>query len=211
MSKESDLRIEQQHKDILDFLWEYRNRHGIPPTMQEIVDRTGISSRSQVRARLRELLAADRVFWFDRNDRCFDIVNPALMIAVPIVDVIGAAPLLPTFDSDVLTSAHETVQVPRRMVGNTDGLYALEVTGDSMRDALITDGDIVVMRPAHEVRNGDLAAVLLTERNETTLKRIYREGKWLKLKPENPEMQPFYLDAAKVAIQGVVVCVIHKT
>ena len=87
----------------------------------------------------------------------------------------------------------------------------LEVKGNSMIDALINDGDIVIMRRDQEVRNGDLAAVFLTDRNESTLKRVYREGKRLKLKPENPTMKPFYVDARYAQIQGRVVCVIRRT
>jgi repressor LexA len=96
------------------------------------------------------------------------------------------------------------------MVSNTEDLYALEVKGDSMIDALINDGDIVVMKRVADVRNGDLAAVLLTDKNETTLKRVFHEGKRLKLKPENPTMKPFYVDARHAQIQGRVMCVIRK-
>ena len=76
---------------------------------------------------------------------------------------------------------------------------------------LINDGDIVVMSKGAEVRNGDLAAVFLTNKNESTLKRVYFEGKRIKLKPENPTMKPFYVDARDAQIQGKVVCVFRRT
>jgi repressor LexA len=138
-------------------------------------------------------------------------VHPSEVAAVPIVGVIGASAPAPTPDADALVSAENSVQIARSMVGTGEGLYALEVKGNSMIDALINDGDIVIMRRDQEVRNGDLAAVFLTDRNESTLKRVYREGKRLKLKPENPTMKPFYVDARYAQIQGRVVCVIRRT
>ena len=117
----------------------------------------------------------------------------------------------PTPDADALASADKWVQVDRSLVGKTDDLYALEVKGNSMIDALINHGDIVIMRKVQEVRNGDLAAVFLTEREETTLKRVYLEGERMMLKPENPLMEPFYVDASMAQIHGRVVCCLRQT
>jgi len=135
------------------------------------------------------------------------------VVSVPIVGRIVASEPAPTPDPDALADAENTIQIARSIVGNGDGLYALEVKGDSMIDALINDGDIVIMRRTSEVNNGDLAAIFLTDRNESTLKRVYREkgGLRLKLKPENPNMKPFYVDARHAQIQGKVVCVIRRT
>jgi repressor LexA len=133
------------------------------------------------------------------------------VISIPLVGRIVASEPAPTPEADALRDAENSVQIARSLVGSEDGLYALEVKGNSMIDALINDGDIVVMRSNTEVKNGDLAAVFLTDRNESTLKRVYREGKKLKLKPENPTMKPFYVDARHAMIQGKVMCVIRKT
>ena len=153
---------------------------------------------------------------YERRSRGLVIIDPHKMqahdiVVVPVMGVIVASAPAPTPDADALAAAENTVQIARSLVGNVEGLYALEVKGNSMIDALINDGDIVIMRRDQEVRNGDLAAVFLTDRNESTLKRIYREGKRLKLKPENPTMEPFYVEARHAEIQGRVVCVIRRT
>ena len=89
-------------------------------------------------------------------------------------------------------------------------LYALEVQGDSMIDAMIYNGDIVIMKPAQEAHNGEMVAVWLRDREETTLKYFYRENGQVRLQPANPNMQPIYQDAANVEIQGKVVMVIRQ-
>jgi repressor LexA len=137
-------------------------------------------------------------------------VNAREMMNVPIVGRIVASLPAPTPDADALADAENSVQIARSMVGNAEDLYALEVQGNSMIDALINEGDIVVMSKGAEVRNGDMAAIFLTDRNESTLKRVFFEGKRLKLKPENPTMKPFYVDARHAQIQGKVLCVIRR-
>ena len=100
--------------------------------------------------------------------------------------------------------------LPGRERGARD-LFALEVQGDSMIDAMINDGDIVIMKPAMEARNGEMVAVWLDDRDETTLKYFYLENGRVRLQPANPTMKPIYIDnPARVRIQGKVVMVIRK-
>ena len=89
-------------------------------------------------------------------------------------------------------------------------MFALEVKGNSMIDALINDGDIVVMKKQESAQNGDMCAVWLKDKNETTLKRVYRENKRIRLQPANPTMKAFYEDARNVEIQGKVVLVVRR-
>ncbi|MEA3340180.1 MAG: S24 family peptidase, partial [Chloroflexota bacterium] len=92
------------------------------------------------------------------------------------------------------------------------GLYALEVEGNSMIDALVHDGDVVIMRHQQRVENGEMAAVWLRERGEMTLKRFYQEidGR-VRLQPANPTMQPIYVDDPRlVEVQGKVVMVVRQ-
>jgi repressor LexA len=215
MGKVNGQLTEPQQK-ILSFITNYVEQNNVPPTIREIQFGTGISSTSMVSYHLKALERAQLLNRYERRSRGLVINEPTRVhvqdiAAVPIVGIIGASAPVPTPDADVLAAAENSVQIARSMVGNTEGLYALEVKGNSMIDALINDGDIVIMRRDQEVRNGDLAAVFLTDRNESTLKRVFREGKRLKLKPENPTMKPFYVDARAAQIQGRVVCVIRKT
>ena len=86
----------------------------------------------------------------------------------------------------------------------------MKVQGTSMIDALINDGDIVVMRHTNVANNGDMVAAWLTDREETTLKRFFREGNRIRLQPENQTMAPIYVDSDKVQVQGRVVTVIRQ-
>jgi repressor LexA len=192
----------------------------VPPTIREIQHGTGTSSTSMVSYHLKGLESKHLINRYERRSRGVlpQSVSRAAaamrdVISVPIVGRIVASEPAPIPEADALRDAENTVQIAKSMVGSEDGLYALEVKGNSMIDALINDGDIVVMRKTEDVRNGDLAAVFLTDRNESTLKRVYREkdGRRLKLKPENPTMKPFYVDARNAMIQGRVMCVIRKT
>src|SRR5436190_13630795 len=106
----------------------------------------------------------------------------------------------------------ETVEVAQRFV--EQGCYALRVKGKSMIDDHIDDGDVVVIKPQDTVKDGEIAVALLTNgaapEGEATLKRIYREGRQVRLQPANSEMQPIYVDAQNLRIQGKVVSVIRS-
>lgn len=208
--------LTESQRRILKFINDYVEEHEVPPTIREIQKGANISSTSMVSYHLKALERAQLLNRYERRSRGVVLnglhrVSPRDVVNVPIVGRIVASEPAPTPDADALADAENTVQIARSLVGNGEGLYALEVKGNSMIDALINDGDIVVMRRDEEVKNGDLAAIFLTDRNESTLKRVYREGKRLKLKPENPTMKPFYVDARHAMIQGKVMCVIRKT
>lgn len=207
--------LPESQRRILEFITSYVEQNDVPPTIREIQKGAGISSTSMVSYHLKALERAQMLSRYERRSRGVVInhvgrVNPREMINVPLVGRIVASAPAPTPDADALADAENTVQIARTMVGNAEDLYALEVKGNSMIDALINEGDIVVMSKGAEVRNGDLAAVFLTDRNESTLKRVFFEGKRLKLKPENPTMKPFYVDARNAQIQGKVLCVIRR-
>lgn len=208
--------LTEPQQRILSFISHYMNEHDVPPTIREIQKGAGISSTSMVSYHLKALERAQLLNRYERRSRGVVLnnphrVSPRDIVNVPIVGRIVASEPAPTPDPDALADAENTIQIARSLVGDAEGLYALEVKGDSMIDALINDGDVVIMRRTDELKNGDLAAVFLTDRNESTLKRVYREGKRLKLKPENPTMKPFYVDARNAMIQGKVMCVIRKT
>jgi repressor LexA len=88
------------------------------------------------------------------------------------------------------------------MTRGRDNVFALRVRGTSMIDALINDGDIVIMEPATSVKDGDMAAVWLKREEETTLKKVYREGNRVRLQPANAAMKPIYTEADNIDVQG---------
>jgi repressor LexA len=134
------------------------------------------------------------------------------VVRVPLLGRIAAGEPLPVPDSDFALMADETIELTRGILGEAEGLYALQVQGDSMIDALVHDGDIVVMRHQQQVENGEMAAVWLKDHREVTLKRFYQEkGGRVRLQPANPTMRPIYIDDPRqVEVQGRVVMVIRQ-
>jgi repressor LexA len=96
-------------------------------------------------------------------------------------------------------------------VSKTDDVFALRVSGDSMIDAMVNDGDIVIMRQQSTARNGDMVAVWLTPSDTTTLKYFYNEGERVRLQPANPHMEPIYVRPSDVRVQGKVMMVMRNT
>ncbi|MBP1701696.1 MAG: lexA [Chloroflexi bacterium] len=138
------------------------------------------------------------------------------MLRIPLVGRIVAGSPMPVPSSDFsYYDAESMVDVASSLLPgrdrDTSDLFALEVQGDSMIDAMINDGDLVIMKPAHEARNGEMVAVWLNDKEETTLKYFYLENGRVRLQPANPTMKPIYVnDPATVQIQGKVVMVIRQ-
>jgi repressor LexA len=138
------------------------------------------------------------------------------LLRIPVVGRIVAGlpvPVPPSdfsyYDADSMVDVAASL-LPGGERGSSD-LFALEVKGDSMIDAMINDGDIVIMKPAQEARNGEMVAVWLNDRDETTLKYFYKENGKVRLQPANPTMKPIYIDdPTTVEIQGKVVMVIRQ-
>jgi repressor LexA len=109
--------------------------------------------------------------------------------------------------------AESSVDIARSLLPAKDvnDLFALEVSGDSMIDAMINDGDIVVMKKASSANNGEMVAIWLDDNNETTLKYFYKEADRIRLQPANPNMEPIFVKNPKsLRIMGKVVMVIRQ-
>jgi len=137
------------------------------------------------------------------------------MFKVPVVGRIVAGKPVPVPPSDFNYYDQETgIDIARSLLPpreKTEDLFALEVQGDSMIDAMVNDGDIVIMRSVNQAENGEMVAVWLLDRDETTLKYFYKEGGHIRLQPANPLMKPIIIDnPAQVQVQGKVVLVIRK-
>ena len=138
------------------------------------------------------------------------------VLHIPVLGRIVAGAPMPVppsdfsyFDADSMVDIAASL-LPNRDKGGSD-LFALEVKGDSMIDAMINEGDIVVMKPTHEARNGEMVAVWLDDKDETTLKYFYKEANRIRLQPANPNMGPIYVQNPKsLRIMGKVVMVIRQ-
>jgi len=206
---------ERQNK-ILEFLKIFTLDNGYPPTIREIGKAVGISSTSVVNYNL-DALQRGGYIYRDRTvsrgirlaESLESVANVGNLIRIPLLGRIAAGNPIEVpegaFDSET-----DTIELTPELVPQEEGIYALKVQGTSMIDALINDGDLVVMRHTNTANNGDMVAAWLTDREETTLKRFFREGDRIRLQPENQTMDPIYVDADKVEVQGRVVTVIRQ-
>ena len=112
----------------------------------------------------------------------------------------------------IMPGEEDVVEVPASYLSgvNPAEVYALTVEGNSMIDAMIQDGDVVILRQAKTAQNGEMVAVWLTERSETTLKHFYNEGNRIRLQPAHPTMDPIYVDPNHCHIQGKVLSVMRR-
>lgn len=210
--------LSSRQKHIMAFIREFIIENAYPPSIREIGEAVGISSTSVVNYNLKalekkELIARDRTI--SRGIRLLDdtlLFGRATdsLIRIPLLGRIAAGSPIPVPGSDFDLFGGETVDLARGLLSEQDDLYALEVRGDSMIDALVNDGDIVVMRHQQQANNGDMVAVWIKDKEETTLKHFYLEGNTVRLQPANPTMQPIFVPAASVEVQGKVVMVIRQ-
>ncbi len=211
-------RLSERQQKILEFLNQYVEENGYPPSIREIGAATGTSSTSVVSYNLKRLeergyLNRDRQVsrGLKLTSTARAEVTPEAVVRLPLLGRIVAGAPIPVPASDFPLMGDETIELTRDLLGDPVGLYALQVEGNSMIDALVHDGDIVVMRHQQRVENGEMAALWLRERGEVTLKRFYQEeGGQVRLQPANPTMTPIYLNPRQVEVQGKVVMVIRQ-
>ncbi|MDP9381139.1 MAG: transcriptional repressor LexA [Chloroflexota bacterium] len=209
--------LSPRQKEILRYIREFSAEHGRPPTVREIQKALEISSTSVVDYNLNQLVEKGELRRNRNISRGIELTEPAPSlrddtISVPIVGTIAAGAPIEVPES--LPDPHvwgDTVDLnPSFMDLRGDGLFALRVKGYSMVDALIGDGDIVLMRHQETAENGETVAVWIESERTTTLKKFYNEGSRVRLQPANVTMQPIYADPTDVAIQGKLVGVIRQ-
>jgi repressor LexA len=214
-------KLSDRQRRMLDFIEYFSDESGYPPSIREIGKAVGISSTSVVNYNLNRLVEEgylSRDQNVSRGIRLTEKLSKASQkvaetLRIPLVGRIFASePVpLPSTDSPMF-GVDEAIEITRDMIpSDGEGLFALEVRGDSMIDAMIDEGDIVVMKQEPEWRNGDMVAVWLEDKEETTLKHIYREGNRIRLQPANPTMAPIYIDDPRnLRVQGKVMLVVRQ-
>jgi repressor LexA len=239
MARKKQKGLSDRHKRILEVLERYTDQNGYPPSIREICTRANISSTSVANYyldRLEELGYIERDRQVARGVRlvknlseipeiaagkvqgAVQAVKKSMeeMLSIPVVGRIVASEPAPVPSSDFnYYDAETVVAIARSMLPVRDAsvgdLFALEVQGDSMIDAMVNDGDIVIMKRAQDAQNGEMVAVWLTDKDETTLKYFYRENGNVRLQPANPTMKPIYVDDPNtIKIQGKVVMVMRQ-
>ncbi|HLB27010.1 MAG TPA: transcriptional repressor LexA [Dehalococcoidia bacterium] len=203
--------LSAKQRRILAFIQGFIDEHDYPPSIRQIQEACDISSTSVVDYNLR-ILEKQGYIRRDREvSRAIELLEPGgrrpRVVPVPIIGTIAAGQPIPVPSADTWRSfdTEETLEVSPDMVGGRENIYALRVKGNSMIDALVNDGDIVIMEAASNARDGDMVAAWLKREQEATLKRFYREGSQVRLQPANETMQPIRTDADNVEVQGRVI------
>ncbi len=206
-----DLSARQQR--ILQFLKDFIDEKNYPPSIRDIQQGCGVSSTSVVDYNLKKLEEKGHIRRDREVSRAIELLGASAsrrteQFSVPLLGTIAAGQPIPTPPDTVSPGAYEDrVEVTEEQIGGRRNVFALRVEGDSMIDALIQDGDIVILEATRSVDDGDTVAVWLRDENETTLKRFYHEGERVRLQPMNRTMEPIYAAADNIEVQGRVVAI----
>ena len=210
-------KLSKRQKEIMAFIRSFLLDHGFPPTIREIGNAVKISSTSVVNYNLNRLVERGylrREKDVSRGLRLAedspDLVPSGGFIRIPLVGPIAAGE--PVEIGEGVFEEEDAIELSRDLLPQHDKVFALQVRGDSMIDAMVNDGDIVIMRPQTEARNGEMVAAWLSDRQETTLKYFFYEGGQVRLQPASPdpEMKPIYVDPEVVQIKGKVLMVVRQ-
>ena len=229
--------LSKRHEKILSFLTKFQESNGYSPSIREIGESIDVQSTSLVDYYLKQLEEKGYISREQHISRSICLLKPAEavqsavkrvaegiskagalvdeLLSIPIMGRIVASEPLPMPASDVgYFDSESSIEIARSLLPareHANELFALEVHGDSMIDAMVNDGDIVIMKRAQQAENGEMVAVWLDDKDETTLKYFYKESSRVRLQPANPNMGPIYVEnPASLRIMGKVVMVIRQ-
>ena len=207
--------ISAKQRSIFEYIRGFIDDHDYPPSIRQIQEACSISSTSVVDYNLRIL---ERMGYIRRDrevSRAIELLHGGgrrpRVVPVPIIGTIAAGQPIPVPAADAWQGfdPSDSVEVSPEMIGDRDNVYALRVKGTSMIDALVNDGDIVLLQATHSAKDGDMVAAWLKREQEATLKKYYHEGDRVRLQPANDTMDPIYTDAGNVEVQGKVIAAIR--
>ena len=201
-----------KRKQILDFIAAFIKGKGYSPSVRDVVNGCGLGSSSVAQFHLNVLERQGFIRRTREVSRGIALTEKYANAAlIPVLGTVSAGQPIPVPSDDTWSTVpQETIDLPEYLVDHLDKIYALRVKGTSMTDCMIDDGDIVIMQASNTAEDGETVAVWLKDRQEVTLKRLYREPGRIRLQPANRSMAPIYAAPDKVVVQGKVVGVIRK-
>jgi repressor LexA len=205
--------LSEKQQDILRFLEEFITEHDYPPSIRDIQQGCGISSTSVVDYNLKRLEEKGLIRRDREVSRAIELLNGQgerrrRTVQVPLLGPIAAGIPIPTHPDSI--APLDIIELTDEQVRGKANLYALRVQGTSMIDALINDGDIVILEPRQTADPGEVVAAWIVDRSETTLKKYYPEGRKVRLQPMNSTMAPIMEDASNVQVQGRLIATIRS-
>ncbi|MGB7926418.1 MAG: transcriptional repressor LexA [Pyrinomonadaceae bacterium] len=193
----------QRQKEILDYITRFIERHGYEPSYAQIARHFGVSSKATI---AKHIAALERRGLLSRRteDGAFGL---AVKVAEASPDAVCEVPMLGRIAAGSPVEAvedAEQISIPRFLLGRVrpERVYALRVRGDSMIDEHICDGDIALIEDRTEARDGEIVVALI-DGARATLKRLYRFGPEVELRPANSQLAPLRLLASRVRVQGI--------
>ncbi len=196
--------ITRRQKEVLDFIRNFVERCGYSPSFEEIAHGLDLSSLATVHKHISNLERKGLLQRAHNRSRSIDVLperKKSTIQDIPMLGRIAAGMPVEAIESRETLSLNDIV--------DNRSVFALEVRGESMRDDHIMHGDYVLVEKAQTARQGEIV-VALVDGSEATLKRYYLEGATVRLQPANTEMEPIYIPAARVAIQGRVLAIVRK-
>jgi len=197
--------LSERQQRILEFLREFIVDKDYPPSIRDIQQGCSISSTSVVDYNLKRLEERGYIRRDREVSRAIELLDGSgarrRSLTVPLVGTIAAGSPIP-MPPETLPIGYDEVSVTEAQTRGRPSAFALRVKGTSMIDALIDDGDIVILEPTQSCDDGEMVAVWLREENETTLKKFFHEGEQVRLQPMNSTMDPIYTSPDNVEVQG---------
>ncbi|MEO8457676.1 MAG: transcriptional repressor LexA [Chloroflexota bacterium] len=201
-----------KQRKIFEYIRDFIDGHDYPPSIRQIQEACGISSTSVVDYNLRILEKGGYIKRDREVSRAIEVTHGGQkrgrIATVPIIGTIAAGLPIPTPSPDNVDST-DTIDISPDLLGNHENVFALRVKGTSMIDALVNDGDVVILEAVSDAKQGDMVAAWLEREQEATLKRFFREGDRVRLQPANSTMEPIYTEASNVVIQGRVIAAVR--
>jgi len=213
--------LSERQVKILEFIDAYFQEHNYPPTIREIGKAVGISSTSVVKYNLERLQEKEKLERSKEVSRGLRLLKtaggngdtggaPARLVRVPKLGLISAGQPIAAAGQQDNPYAGDTLTLTADLVPDRANLYALRVQGDSMIDALVYDGDWVIIEHRETAERGDMVVAWIEDKEETTLKYYYPEGATVRLQPANPAYQPIHVPAAQLKVQGKVLAIVRQ-
>ena len=201
--------LTKRQNEILTYIKKYMVSHGYPPTIREIGADLGVSSPATIHAHLANLESKGFIKKEDTKNRAIELlveneyaIKDEEVVSVPLLGKITAGSPI-----EAIERPDEYFSLPAYLIPNNKEVFTLLVSGTSMINAGILDGDIVIVERRNSARNGEIV-VAMTDENEVTLKTLYKESGYFRLQPENDTMDPIILD--NVTILGKAIGLYRK-
>lgn len=191
---------------ILNFLKDFILEKDYPPSIRDIQTHCSISSTSVVDYNLKKLEEKGLIRRDKDISRGIEILGDnnirSRTVRVPLLGKIAAGKPINIPTESSTEDYTNVIELSRDQIGAKTDLFALQIKGNSMIDALIQDGDIIILERTNQFDNGDMVAVWIESDNSTTFKRIYKLDNKIKLEPMNKKMKSFYIDSSSFQVQG---------